>query len=147
MACEKDSFIVREHPDWILKNEKGGFLKIGFNPLWSYWFYALDVYNEEVRAYLKKVFHTILQEWNFDLVKLDFLINQSSKASLKKMNLREATTKENLSLSTLMGMYSKQSVQDILKMVSCLDLAKSNIQTEITLRENLKMDKNQVMVN
>jgi alpha-galactosidase len=73
LACEKDSFIVREHPDWILKNEKGGFLKIGFNPLWSYWFYALDVYNEEVRAYLKKVFHTILQEWNFDLVKLDFL--------------------------------------------------------------------------
>ncbi|MCC6583356.1 MAG: alpha-galactosidase [Chitinophagales bacterium] len=73
LACEKDSFIVREKPDWILKNKDGSFLKIGFNPMWSYWFYALDVYNEEVRAYLKKVFHTILHEWNFDLVKLDFL--------------------------------------------------------------------------
>lgn len=73
LACEHNSFIVKEKPDWILKNEKGEFLKIGFNPLWSYWFYALDIYNEEVREYLKKVFHTVLQEWNFDLVKLDFL--------------------------------------------------------------------------
>lgn len=73
LACERNSFIVREKPDWILKDEKGDFLKIGFNPLWSYWFYAIDVYHEEVRAYLKKVFHTILHEWDFDLVKLDFL--------------------------------------------------------------------------
>ncbi len=72
-ACEQNSFIVKEKSHWILKDEKGKFLKIGFNPMWSYWFYALDVYNEEVRAYLKKVFHTILNEWNFDLVKLDFL--------------------------------------------------------------------------
>ena len=73
LACEHNSFIVKEKPDWILKDDKGRFLKIGFNPMWSYWFYALDVYNEEVRLYLKKVFHTILNEWNFDLVKLDFL--------------------------------------------------------------------------
>ena len=73
LACEQNSFIVKEKPDWILKDEKGKFLKIGFNPMWSYWFYALDVYNEEVRAYLKKVFDTVLNEWNFDLVKLDFL--------------------------------------------------------------------------
>ena len=73
LACEHNSFIVKEKPDWILKDENGKMLKIGFNPLWSFWFYALDVYNEEVQAYLKKVFHTILQEWKFDLVKLDFL--------------------------------------------------------------------------
>ncbi len=73
LACEHNSFIVKEKPDWILKDEKGKFIKIGFNPLWSYWFYALDIYNEEVRSYLKKVFDTVLNEWNFDLVKLDFL--------------------------------------------------------------------------
>mgnify|MGYP000848127232 CR=1 FL=1 len=73
LACEQNSFIVKEKPDWILKDTKGKFLKIGFNPLWSYWFYALDIYNEEVRAYLKKVFDTVLNDWNFDLVKLDFL--------------------------------------------------------------------------
>jgi alpha-galactosidase len=48
-ACEQNSFIVKEKPDWILKDTKGKFLKIGFNPAWSYWFYALDFYNEEVR--------------------------------------------------------------------------------------------------
>jgi len=72
-ACEQNSFIIKEKPDWILKDANGKFLKIGFNPMWSYWFYALDVYNEEVRAYLKKVFDTVLNDWNFDLVKLDFL--------------------------------------------------------------------------
>ena len=73
LACEHNSFIVKEKPHWILKDAKGKFLKIGFNPMWSYWFYALDIYNEEVRNYLKKVFHTVLHEWGFDLVKLDFL--------------------------------------------------------------------------
>ncbi|MDB5227059.1 MAG: Alpha-galactosidase [Bacteroidota bacterium] len=73
LTCEHNSFIVKDHPDWILKNDTGKFLKIGFNPLWSYWFYALDVYHPEVRAYLKKIFDTVLKDWNFDLVKLDFL--------------------------------------------------------------------------
>lgn len=73
LTCEQNSFIVKEKPHWILKNEKGENLKIGFNPMWSYWFYALDIYNDEVRTYLKNVFNVILQDWKFDLVKLDFL--------------------------------------------------------------------------
>jgi len=73
LACEHKSFIVKEKPGWILKDEKGKFLKIGFNPAWSYWFYALDIYNEEVRTYLRKVFDTVLKDWKFDMVKLDFL--------------------------------------------------------------------------
>jgi alpha-galactosidase len=72
LACEKKSFIAKEKPDWILKRN-GKFVKIGYNPLWSGWFYALDIYHPEVRDYLKHVFHTILQEWKFDMVKLDFL--------------------------------------------------------------------------
>ena len=36
-------------------------------------FYALDIYNEEVRQYLKKVFDTVLNTWGYDMVKLDFL--------------------------------------------------------------------------
>lgn len=91
-ACEKNSFIYREKPDWILKDEKGQFLKIGYNPLWSGWFYALDFFNEEVRDYLKTVFDTILNEWQFDLVKLDFLygtaaIPQHGKSRSEVMHL------------------------------------------------------------
>lgn len=64
--CEKRSRICREHPDWVLQTA-------GFNPGWSYFFNVLNFYNEEVRDYLRDVFHTVLQVWNYDMVKLDFL--------------------------------------------------------------------------
>ena len=35
--------------------------------------YALDIDHPEVQAYLKEVFDRVLQDWGFDLVKLDFL--------------------------------------------------------------------------
>lgn len=72
-SAEKKSKLFQEHPDWFRKNEKGSFLQQGFNPLWSGWFYALDIYNSDFRSYLKKVFDTILLDWGFDMVKLDFL--------------------------------------------------------------------------
>jgi len=64
--CEKKSSICKEHPDWVLQTA-------GFNPGWSYFFNVLDFYNEEVRNYLREVFHTVLELWDFDMVKLDFL--------------------------------------------------------------------------
>lgn len=70
---EARSSIMREHPDWIARNRRGRMIKAGFNPLWSYWFYALDLQNEEVREYLHMVFRVVLEEWDFDLLKLDFL--------------------------------------------------------------------------
>lgn len=65
-VCDKKSQIYKEHPEWVLK-------KAGFNPGWNGFFNVLDFYNEEVRDYIKKVFHTILEVWNYDMVKLDFL--------------------------------------------------------------------------
>ena len=65
-VCDKKSEIYKEHPSWILQ-------KVGFNPGWNGFFYVLDFYNEEVRNYLKEVFHTVLNVWNYDMVKLDFL--------------------------------------------------------------------------
>lgn len=73
LACEKNSDIFKNKPHWLMKNENGQPYKIGYNPLWSGWFYALDIYNEEVRAYVKEVFRVVCREWGFDLVKLDFL--------------------------------------------------------------------------
>lgn len=69
-ACEYKSEIVTKHPEWILKNEDGSYVSGGCN--WG-GYYALDIYNEELREYLKKVFDKVLNEWGFDLVKLDFL--------------------------------------------------------------------------
>ncbi|MEA4894315.1 MAG: glycoside hydrolase family 36 protein [Oscillospiraceae bacterium] len=66
IICEKKSELFRRHPDWVM-------CRAGFNPGWSGIFYALDFYNPEVRAYLREVFDTVLNKWNYDMVKLDFL--------------------------------------------------------------------------
>ena len=68
-VCETRSAIYREHPDWLLR-VNGEPWYCGCN--WS-GFYALDIDNQEVQAYLKNVFHRVLEDWGFDLVKLDFL--------------------------------------------------------------------------
>lgn len=73
LSAEKKSQLVRDHPDWLVKNEDGSPYRIGINPLWSMAFYALDIYHPEVRDYIKKVFHTVCREWGYDIVKLDFL--------------------------------------------------------------------------
>ena len=69
-VCEKNSSLMREHPDWTVKDKNGAPLPAGCN--WS-GSYALDIYNEEFREYLREVFDTVLNKWGFDLVKLDFL--------------------------------------------------------------------------
>lgn len=66
IICEKRSELYRKHPDWVS-------CRAGINPGWSGIFYALDFYNEGVRDYLRKVFDTVLNIWNYDMVKLDFL--------------------------------------------------------------------------
>jgi len=71
--CEKESFIYTEKKEWLLKGDNGKPIIAGFNPGWSGFFYALDIYNEDVRNYLKSVFSKVFDEWSFKLVKLDFL--------------------------------------------------------------------------
>lgn len=64
--CDRKSKIYRDHPEWVLQ-------RAGFNPGWNGFFKVLDFYNEEFREYLREVFHTVLEVWNYDMVKLDFL--------------------------------------------------------------------------
>ncbi|MDF2672941.1 MAG: Alpha-galactosidase [Clostridiales bacterium] len=71
--CEKRSMLYRSHREWLLKDENGKLIRAGFNPGWSGTFYALDFYNQEVRDYLIKVFDAVLEEWGFEILKLDFL--------------------------------------------------------------------------
>jgi alpha-galactosidase len=69
-VCETNSMIYKDKKEWILKDEKGDLVLAGSN--WSR-FYALDIYNPQVREYIKKVFSIILNDWGYDMVKLDFL--------------------------------------------------------------------------
>lgn len=72
-SCQKVSRIAREHPDWLICDEFGkayqGVVAWGGA-------YILDIYNENVRSYLKEVFDTVLNTWGYDMVKLDFLYSQ-----------------------------------------------------------------------
>ncbi|MBS3990868.1 MAG: alpha-galactosidase [Erysipelothrix sp.] len=69
-VCQVDSKLVNDHPDWLLKDEFGEFRMGGGN--WG-GFYILDMQKEEVKEYLRHVFHVVLDVWNYDMVKLDFL--------------------------------------------------------------------------
>lgn len=71
--CDTRSDIFRNKKHWLLKDKQGKPLRIGYSPLWKGGFYALDFYHAEVQDYLTKVLVTVLQKWDFAMLKLDFL--------------------------------------------------------------------------
>lgn len=74
--CQKISRMAKEHPDWLIQDTNGkpmvGCIAWGGA-------YTFDIYNENVREYLRKVFDVVLNEWGYDMVKLDFLYSQCIK--------------------------------------------------------------------
>ena len=79
-VAETESEVFRKHPDWFVKI-KGEPWKLGSN--WS-GFYALDIDQPGVRAYLEKAFRRIFDEWGFDLVKADFLYGAAAFGTRKE---------------------------------------------------------------
>ncbi len=69
-VCEEKSSLFANEKNYLLRGRNGAPVKCGSN--WS-GFYALDIYNENVRGYLRNVFDVIVNEWGFRLLKLDFL--------------------------------------------------------------------------
>lgn len=69
-AAEFKANIVKEHPDWFIRDKKGKLLIGGMS--WN-GFYVLDIEKEEVKDYIRKVFNVVFDEWGYDMVKLDFL--------------------------------------------------------------------------
>lgn len=65
-VAAQDSELARRHPEWLLRGKDGKPLQVGR-------YYALDFYNNELRNYLGGVFHTLLDRWGYDLLKLDHL--------------------------------------------------------------------------
>jgi len=71
--ASKKSRLVEEHPDWLLRNRSG-------KPLLgcAAWggAYTLDIYHPQARAYIKQVLSTVVNDWDYDMVKLDFLYSE-----------------------------------------------------------------------
>jgi alpha-galactosidase len=70
-VAKPDSKLVCEHPDWLLKAKYTGYASAGF--LWMRWTRVLDVTHPEAMAYIENVIRTVVKEWGFRYLKLDFL--------------------------------------------------------------------------
>ncbi|MEG2456278.1 MAG: alpha-galactosidase, partial [Clostridia bacterium] len=71
--CQKDSKIAIEHPEWLVKYPNG---KSPYGFVGNRTCFTFDFYNEDCAKYLKGIFSTVLNDWGFDLVKLDFLCTE-----------------------------------------------------------------------
>ncbi|KAI8077967.1 glycoside hydrolase superfamily [Gilbertella persicaria] len=65
-----NSQVAKEHPDWLIIDPETN-KPVVAGPNWG-GFYALDMYHVDARKYLKNVFDIVLQDWGFDMLKLDF---------------------------------------------------------------------------
>lgn len=73
-SVQRVSRIAKEHPDWLIKDAKGKPL-LGCQG-WG-GAYTLDFYHPEAREYIRHFFDVIVNEWGFDMVKLDFLYSEA----------------------------------------------------------------------
>jgi len=62
-----------EHPEWILSDEAGLAVSAGWNPGWGGKVHCLDLSLPEVEDYLVGLMETVVRDWGFSFLKLDFL--------------------------------------------------------------------------
>jgi len=91
LIATKSSRLFREHSDWFLRGEDGGFVSAGFN--WGEHLYALDTTRSDVTSWLVALMKRI-RAWGFDYIKLDFLYGGALKGKRFKDIPREAAYRE-----------------------------------------------------
>lgn len=66
-----NSQLFREHPDWLLRDERGRPIFGGKN--WNSTMHGLDCTHPQVQDWLRRLFSTLVEEWGYPYLKLDFL--------------------------------------------------------------------------
>ena len=70
-ACDKKSQVAKNHPDWIIRNDEG---RPANSSNCGKFFYGLDVTNPRCsRKYVHSFIRRAVQEWGFNVLKIDFL--------------------------------------------------------------------------
>jgi alpha-galactosidase len=64
------SQVFKEHPEWVLRNNKGKYVSAGFN--WGEHNFALDTTHPAALEWLKELMRKV-KSWGYEYVKLDFL--------------------------------------------------------------------------
>ena len=70
------SDVYRNHPEWLIKDGDGNPIRVNkawANPYWGGDVYALDPTHPEAQQWLRNLFHTVIHDWGYDYVKIDFL--------------------------------------------------------------------------
>ena len=74
-----ESPLYRQHPEWIIRNEKGRPVVVFIHPAWKgHIIYALDPTHPGVQKWLAETIHQLVDEFGFDYLKLDFLYAAAS---------------------------------------------------------------------
>jgi hypothetical protein len=69
-ACDKHSKIAKRHPEWIIRNDRG---KPANSSNCGKFFYGLDATNPHVREHVYESIRRAVQDWGFQVLKIDFL--------------------------------------------------------------------------
>jgi hypothetical protein len=69
-AADKHSKIAKLHPEWIIRNDRGA---IANSSNCGKFFYGLDATNPQVRQHAFESIRRAVQDWGFQVLKIDFL--------------------------------------------------------------------------
>ncbi len=67
----ENSAVFRDHPDWVLRDRAGEPVAAIFN--WKVRCFALDLTHPGVLTHLREVFRTLVDDWGYDYLKIDFI--------------------------------------------------------------------------
>jgi alpha-galactosidase len=70
-VVQPGSRLAHEHPDWLLRKQNGKPIRSGF--FYKFFGYALDATHPAVQQHISQLIGTLIQEWGYALLKLDFL--------------------------------------------------------------------------
>ncbi len=81
-AASLTSDLLRHHPDYVSRTERGKPIVCGYAPFWrGRLYYGLDITNPRFAEYIRRVIRTIVREWGFTYLKCDFLFTGALRES------------------------------------------------------------------
>jgi len=81
------SQLYAEHPDWIIRNGSDEPLQAWREFDWDVELYGIDCSNPAVLDWLEHVFRTVVHEWGFEYLKLDFLFCGALRGQRHKIGI------------------------------------------------------------
>ena len=92
----RDSHLMREHPDWFIRNQNGEPLPTVHNASWTAGedksAYALDPSHPEFNQHQEHLFHRLAHEFGYEYLKLDFLFAAAAEGRRHDPTLTRAQT-------------------------------------------------------